>query len=276
MMLKPGVPDLFRPVLFLGLLVSIPAFYLLLSGDAPEWRELGDVFYLATALLVAVDVLRRLRRMPHAHRLRRDLLVDGCIVVLAAVSAWPDWARWVGVAWTGRVVLCALVFSRLVQLAWHWVGPNHLFQVALLSVTMLAGAGAGFLWIEPTVDTYADGLWLAFTTAATVGYGDFVPTTLGSRIFAGFIVLLGYAVFSLVTASIAALFVSVDERRLERELHHDVRALRREIEVLRQELRQELRTDLREELQQDLREELRRDPRAATVARGRAAEDVDG
>ncbi len=37
-------------------------------------------------------------------------------------------------------------------------------------------AGAGFWWLEPTIQSYWDGLWLAFTTGATVGYGDFVPT----------------------------------------------------------------------------------------------------
>ena len=75
-----------------------------------------------------------------------------------------------------------------------------------------------------------------FTTGATVGYGDLVPSTPASRIFAVFVVLLGYAVFSVVTASIVALFVGEDEKRFEKELHADIRSLRKEVAALRSEL----------------------------------------
>jgi voltage-gated potassium channel len=46
------------------------------------------------------------------------------------------------------------------------------------------------------------------TTAATVGYGDVavVPSTPTSRVFAVVVVLLGLAVLSLATASLAAIF----------------------------------------------------------------------
>jgi voltage-gated potassium channel len=84
--------------------------------------------------------------------------------------------------------------------------------------------------------SFGDGLWLAFTTAATVGYGDIVPSTPAAKIFAVFVVLLGFAVLSLVTASIAALWVQTEERRIERELlhelHRELRAVRRDIATL--------------------------------------------
>ena len=114
--------------------------------------------------------------------------------------------------------------------------PDSGFQLLAIALLMLALSGGGFYWLEPNVHSYADGLWLAFTTGATVGFGDIVPTTPASRIFAGFIVLLGYALFSVVTASISALFVTKDEQRFERELHGDIRALRKEIDALRAEL----------------------------------------
>jgi voltage-gated potassium channel len=83
-------------------------------------------------------------------------------------------------------------------------------------------------------------LWLAFVTVATVGYGDLFPTSAGARVFAVFIVLLGYALFSVVTATISAFFVGEDEQRFERELHADIRSLREEIAALRGELRESI------------------------------------
>ena len=118
----------------------------------------------------------------------------------------------------------------------HWVMQRHLTQILVIATVLLAISGGGFYWLEPKIDSYADGLWLAFITAATVGYGDLVPSAPASRIFAVFIVLLGYAIFSLVTASIAALFVSEDEQGLEKELHGEIQTLRGEIRALRYEI----------------------------------------
>lgn len=100
--------------------------------------------------------------------------------------------------------------------------------------------GFGFHALEPKVLTLSDGLWLAFTTAATVGYGDIVPSTTASRAFAILVVLLGLAVLSLVTASVSAIFVEAEERDFEgatvqqlKDLHHQIRCLRDEIQGLR-------------------------------------------
>ena len=89
--------------------------------------------------------------------------------------------------------------------------------------------------------TFADGLWLAFTTAATVGYGDVVPSTHASRMFAVIVVLLGLAVLSLATASLAAIFVEKDveegeELQIEHELMREIRHLREEVQRLRHEI----------------------------------------
>ena len=81
-----------------------------------------------------------------------------------------------------------------------------MYSLALAAVILLLG-GVGFWLLDPTVYTFSDGLWLAFTTAATVGYGDVVPSTHASRMFAVVVVLLGLAVLSMVTASLAAIFV---------------------------------------------------------------------
>ena len=111
----------------------------------------------------------------------------------------------------------------------------------LLCLLILGLGGVGFWIVEPKALTLSDGLWLAFTTAATVGYGDIVPSTHASRAFAVLVVLLGLAVLSLVTASVAAMFVETEERQIERDLMHAISALRTEMRGLHEELR-ELKT----------------------------------
>ena len=91
---------------------------------------------------------------------------------------------------------------------------------------------------------------LAFVTGATIGYGDFVPTTTASRLFAGLMVVLGFTLFSLVTASIAAFFIGEDEKLLRREMHQDIHKLRDDIAQLigdeERALRREMHADIRQ------------------------------
>lgn len=113
------------------------------------------------------------------------------------------------------------------------------YSLALCLWILLIG-GVGFWLLEPGIDTLQDGLWLAFTTAATVGYGDIVPRTPAGRAFAVLVVLLGLAVLSLVTASLAAIFVEqevqdevvAEEMQIEHELMREIRALRAQVQGL--------------------------------------------
>ena len=125
----------------------------------------------------------------------------------------------------------------------NWKKRTHIlsrrglwYSLALCLVILLLG-GVGFRFLEPQTPTLHEAMWLAFTTAATVGYGDLVPTTLASRAFAVMVVILGLAVLSLVTASLAAIFVETEERQIERDLMQEIGALRAEVRSLRAELK---------------------------------------
>ena len=116
------------------------------------------------------------------------------------------------------------------------IGRRGLLYSIGLCLLIMGFGGIGFWLLEPRVETLSDGLWLAFTTAATVGYGDIIPSTHASRAFSVLVVMLGLAVFSLVTASVAALLVEVEEREIERDLLQEIGNLRAEVRELRNSL----------------------------------------
>ena len=122
----------------------------------------------------------------------------------------------------------------------HRLIRQGLVYSLLLALAILGLGGVGFWLIDPHIHTLSDGLWLAFTTAATVGFGDLVPSTHASRVFSVVVVLLGLAVLSLVTASLSAIFVEkeveAEERAIEKELLSELRVLREELHSLRQEV----------------------------------------
>lgn len=57
------------------------------------------------------------------------------------------------------------------------------------------------------IHTFADGLWWAFTTITTVGYGDKFPVTSEGRFIAVGLMILGISLLGVVSATIAAWFV---------------------------------------------------------------------
>ncbi len=113
----------------------------------------------------------------------------------------------------------------------------------MLAVAILGLGGVGFWVIDPHIHTLSDGLWLAFTTAATVGFGDLVPSTHASRMFSVVVVLLGLAVLSLVTASLSAIFVEkeveAEDRQIEKDLMREIKHLRQEVAELRQDIQRQ-------------------------------------
>ena len=110
----------------------------------------------------------------------------------------------------------------------------------VLSMIILIGGGIGFWILDPAISTLADGVWLAFTTAATVGYGDLVPTTFASRLFSALVFLLGLAALSLATATLTVA-LTPSEPPTQRpgsdtQLLEELRALQAQVRQLQTEL----------------------------------------
>ena len=57
------------------------------------------------------------------------------------------------------------------------------------------------------------GMWWAIETVTTVGYGDVVPNQTAGKVIAGFLMLGGLSLLSVVTAAITSGFVSRAETR---------------------------------------------------------------
>ena len=220
-----------------ALLGSIPAFYLELLE--PGGGALAAGLYALAAAVLAVALWHTGLRAGAVRRHARDNAFDLLLAAALLLAAIVPPSATSAVALALRLGAAGLTLLRLMWSLQPALRRGSLAWLLLLALAVLGVCGAGFWWIEPRAHSFGDGLWLAFTTAATVGYGDIVPTTPASKIFAVFVVLLGFAVLSLVTAAIAAMWVESQERRMEhdilRDLHRQVQGLRDDIAALRRD-----------------------------------------
>ena len=236
---------------------SVAALYVTEVATEPSLRSLGHSLEWLIFLAFAAELVWMLYLTSHKLPYLLANWLDVLIVFFAGLALAGADSEWVALARLLRLAAVGLLLARAVGSIRSLFTPGGLPYVFGLAIIVFLIAGAGFYWIEPTVQSFADGLWLAFTTGATVGYGDLVPTTTSARIFAVFITLLGLSFFSLVTASIAAFFIGEDEKLLRKELHEDIRHLRSEVAQLINEEERILRREMHADVRQ-LRDELRR------------------
>jgi voltage-gated potassium channel len=217
-------------------LLALPSFYLeaVYAHGALYWVGRGLDAFILVAFSVEFLWMMRLTRQRGLYVLHNWLNL--LIIASAAFSLWHISTDWFPIARLVRLAYVSMVLARAIGAMRQVLTPASVPFLLGWGVLVFALGGGVFYWLEPTVHSYGDGLWLAFVTGSTVGYGDVVPTTTGSRIFAAFIVLVGFAMLSLVTASFAAFFIGEDEKKLRREMHQDIRELRQEVAKLRAEL----------------------------------------
>ena len=84
---------------------------------------------------------------------------------------------------------------------------NGLYKVLTTAAFVLVLSTVLVTHFEPSIQTYADGLWWSIVTATTVGYGDLSPSTQTGRLVAIMLMLVGIGIVGMLTGSITTYFV---------------------------------------------------------------------
>lgn len=232
--------------MLIALIASVPAFYDSMMPTPATWATwmylvsgvvlMGSAWHTQRALRGPDNDASQRRWGDRPGQLKLDIFLG---VALMANAVLPQ-SNESEPALIWRLFIAVLMLYRLLKIIQPLFTETGLARLLAMGASVLVLCGIGFYWLDPEIKTVHDGLWLAFSTAATVGYGDMVPSSTASRIFSVFVVLLGYGILSLVTASVAAMFVGTQERKVEqdilRDMHKEMRELRHEIDKLRQEM----------------------------------------
>lgn len=233
------------PMLGLSLFAAI-AFYLQTVARDAFFVRYADAIDLGLLAAFGAELVLMLSVVEHRGAwLRRNWLSVFVVVLLAASLLLPVHGAAAGVLRMLRLSLLGMALARLMHNT-RGLSARSTPMLLMWAMLTVAGFGLGLYWIDPAIHSAGDGLWLAFVSAATVGYGDIVPSTTAGRLFAVATILVGNGALSLITASITTVFLNREEHERQREMHRELLAMRHqqvEMHRLMQEILAERRDD---------------------------------
>lgn len=96
-----------------------------------------------------------------------------------------------------------------------FINTNGLKNVIILTSLAILFGAVGIMYTENM--SFADGLWWAFVTATTVGYGDLSPATNLGRIIAAVLMIFGIGLIGSITSTITSYFLRFENKGFKEE-----------------------------------------------------------
>lgn len=139
--------------------------------------------------------------------------VNLLIIIFGCPLVWEIFPHAAGLR-ALRLIIMLTLFIHMSATVKSILARHHLGSTLIASFFIIIMAGTIMSVIDPNVATPFDGIWWAWVTVTTVGYGDIVPGSTIGRLFGSFLILMGIGLFTMLTASFAAFFMAEDEKEM--------------------------------------------------------------
>lgn len=154
-----------------------------------------------------------------------------------------DYGPFISVLRAMRLLFIMGLLIPWLTLSFRFLTDNRLDTTIFTSVVILILAGVFIVELDPNINTIKDGIWWAWVTISTVGYGDVVPTSTVGRIFGGILILIGMGIFSVITANYAAILIQKEKRERWITIVEKLESLERQNEKLQQQIEHFMESD---------------------------------
>lgn len=220
---RSATPLVVLAVVFIGV-YAVPIVHPALPGELRVIMETGSAVIW---LLFAADLVVRVGLADRRVRYLLSHPVDVLVVVLPALRPL-------------RVLRVFTAGQALITHAGRFSLGRTTRAVATAAALLVFIAAVAVLDAErdapqANIRHFGDALWWAATTVTTVGYGDRFPVSATGRMVAGGLMIVGISLVGVVTASVAAWFMSLTRAATAEEgaaLDHRLRGIEEQLAAI--------------------------------------------
>lgn len=203
------------PMLLLAMWILVD-WYLRTDG------VVSDSFHQLTDWVIWIGFIGELAIMLYAVDDRARYLKSNWmspLIILAGLPAlWGAYGFYAGAIRSLRLLVMLGILFKVSRDLRSILARHNLGTTLLVCLLLLFISGFLIAALDPAFNGPLDGIWWAWVTMTTVGYGDIVPSTNEGRLFGSLLILIGICMFSLLTASFSVFFIEKDEGQIaERE-----------------------------------------------------------
>lgn len=202
---------LFEWPLVVAALLVIPVVVLDETNASGFWGTFGSVLNWVVWSVFAVALVVLLAVTPHRGAWLRAHPIELAIVLLTP----PMLPAAFGALRLFRL-LRLLRLGIFVHELRRFLTPSGVRLAGVLAAAAALGGGAIFAEVEKG-QSLGDGVWWAFATMSTVGYGDLSPKSAIGRIVGACLMVIGIGFFALLTGALAQYFLAEKVTALEQE-----------------------------------------------------------
>lgn len=181
-----------------------------LSEGLNQWQTALDHLILT---IFAIDYAVRLWNAPKKTKFIRDNICD--LIAIFPFHTIFRLFKLVSVAKLAKIPRLFAFLYRPLKKTKRFFNTNGFKYVLFVTAVMILFGGISIHFAEGM--SYADGIWWAFVTATTVGYGDISPTTFYGRIIAMALMLLGIGLIGTVTSTLTSYFLNPRSKSVKNE-----------------------------------------------------------
>jgi len=201
------------PMLFVALWILLQWYLEETRGISPQLARIAD-WLVWLAFLAETTLLSALVRNRRGY-LRGNWM--NLAIIMGGMPLLWQITPLVGLLRSFRLVLAVMILARLSKSVRLMLSRHQLGNTLVVAFITMVVSGIIISRIDPSIGTVWDGMWWAWATMSTVGYGDVVPHSAAGRLFGSLLILFGVVLLSLLTANMAAFFIGGDAKKVELE-----------------------------------------------------------
>jgi len=190
---------------------SIP----MLLGRLADW--LVWLVFLTETLLLTSLVKNKRRYLIHNWM--------NLLIIVGSVPLIWHYTSLAGLLRSLRLFMVVVLLVRMSRTIRQLLSLHQLGTTLSVAVFIMVLSGIVITRIDPSIGSIGDGMWWAWVTMATVGYGDVVPHNGAGRLFGSFLILFGVLLMAVLTANLSAFFIDGDVKKVEQREEEIERSL---------------------------------------------------